>query len=72
MIYDNPPWFGAGYAIARVPSGVTFRWQNQAMLSAIQEVEARRVGRPMTADDQTKDLLREARSGAMYGLTPDN
>ena len=43
---------------------------NQGMLDALSEIAERQKDRPYTSAEDTDRLIREARSGAMYGLDP--
>ncbi len=43
---------------------------NHRMLDILNELADRQKDRPFTSPDDTDRLLREARSGAMYGLDP--
>jgi len=43
---------------------------NTGMLAALQEIAERQKGRPHTDGSNTDKLLREARSGAMWGQDP--
>lgn len=43
---------------------------NQRMLDILDEIAERQKDRPYTSPAETDRLIREARSGAMYGLDP--
>ncbi|MGI8544455.1 MAG: hypothetical protein ACR2MD_13410 [Aridibacter sp.] len=46
--------------------------QNEIMLEALRKVSERSKDVPMSANDETLKLIREARSGGMFGDDTDN
>jgi hypothetical protein len=43
---------------------------NEAMLEALRKIKERSKDMPFTSGEDTQQLLREARAGAMYGYDP--
>ena len=54
---------------AEAGDGVEFYWPNQALLQVLREIERIQDGMPVTSGDNSLGILREARAGAMYGMT---